>query len=274
MVRSLLIRGMLVGILAGLLAFGFAKLFGEPQVDAAIAFEENHSHEAGAVPAANSMSNMSMAPAATTPAEAPDANAHDHGDEELVSRPMQASFGLLTGVLTYGTALGGIFALVFAFAQGRIGTVSPRATAAVVAVAGFVAVVIVPQIKYPANPPAIGNPATIGSRTELYFIMVAVSILAMIAAFSTAGSLATRFGRWNGTLVAAAAYVVVITLAMLVLPSVNEVPSDFSADVLWKFRMASLGIHTVLWTTLGIAFGMAAERLMPSATKTRIANAY
>ena len=111
---------MLVGILAGLLAFGFAKLFGEPQVDAAIAFEESHSHEAGAVAAANGMSNMSMAPAATTPSEAPDANAHDHGDEELVSRPMQASFGLFTGVLTYGTALGGIFALVFAFAQGRI----------------------------------------------------------------------------------------------------------------------------------------------------------
>jgi hypothetical protein len=30
---------MLVGILAGLLAFGFATVFGEPQVDRAISFE-------------------------------------------------------------------------------------------------------------------------------------------------------------------------------------------------------------------------------------------
>lgn len=40
MMRALLIRGMLVGILAGVLAFGVARIFGEPQVDRAIAFEE------------------------------------------------------------------------------------------------------------------------------------------------------------------------------------------------------------------------------------------
>ncbi len=33
MVGALLLRGMLVGLFAGLLAFGFAKTFGEPQVD-------------------------------------------------------------------------------------------------------------------------------------------------------------------------------------------------------------------------------------------------
>ena len=40
MVGNLLLRGMLVGIFAGILAFGFAKIYGEPQVDRAIAFEE------------------------------------------------------------------------------------------------------------------------------------------------------------------------------------------------------------------------------------------
>jgi hypothetical protein len=39
MVRTLLVRGMLVGIVAGLLSFGFLKIYGEPQVDRAIAFE-------------------------------------------------------------------------------------------------------------------------------------------------------------------------------------------------------------------------------------------
>jgi len=259
MVRSLLIRGMLVGILAGLLAFGFARLFGEPQVDAAIAFEEKHSHdEANSTPA---MGNMSMAPDAKS-AEAPAAHSHDDEEVELVSRPMQASWGLLTGVLVYGTAIGGIFALVFAFAQGRLGSLSPRATAGLIAVVSYTAIVVVPQLKYPANPPAVGNPDTIVSRTELYFLMVAISVLAMIAAFSTANTLANRFGRWNGALIAAAAYVVVVAAGMLILPGVNEVPSDFSATVLWKFRVASLGIHAILWTTLGIAFGFLAQRLM------------
>ena len=37
MTGHLLVRGMLVGLLAGVLAFGFAKTFGEPQIDKAIA---------------------------------------------------------------------------------------------------------------------------------------------------------------------------------------------------------------------------------------------
>jgi hypothetical protein len=36
---TLLLRGMLIGILAGLLCFSFLKIVGEPQVDRAIAFE-------------------------------------------------------------------------------------------------------------------------------------------------------------------------------------------------------------------------------------------
>ncbi|GLS17704.1 membrane protein [Labrys miyagiensis] len=253
MVRSLLIRGMLVGILAGLLAFGFARVFGEPQVDAAIAFEESYSAQEEAKPAPAMSMNMSTAPAA----------GHDHGnDEELVSRPMQASFGLLTGVLVYGTALGGIFALVFAFAQGRLGSLSPRTTAAIVAAIGFAAVVIVPQLKYPANPPAVGNPDTIGMRTALYFTIMALSVLVMIAALNTANRLAASLGRWNANLIAAAAYAVVMAIAMMVLPGVHEVPAGFSADVLWNFRIASLGIHGVLWTTLGLVFGILAQKLM------------
>ena len=39
MAGTLLLRGMLVGIVAGLLCFGFLKIVGEPQVDRAIAFE-------------------------------------------------------------------------------------------------------------------------------------------------------------------------------------------------------------------------------------------
>jgi hypothetical protein len=50
MVGNLLLRGMLVGVLAGLLAFGFARIFGEPQVDRAIAFEEQMSQAKGEAP--------------------------------------------------------------------------------------------------------------------------------------------------------------------------------------------------------------------------------
>ena len=40
MVGKLLLRGMIVGLIAGLFAFAFARVYGKPQVDRAIAFEE------------------------------------------------------------------------------------------------------------------------------------------------------------------------------------------------------------------------------------------
>src|SRR5215468_4309505 len=131
---------MLAGVLAGLLASGFARIFGEPQVDLAVGFEQHLRAIARQAP-----------------------------EPELVGRAIQSTGGLLTGVLVYGCALGGVFALAFAYVYGRIGRLGPRATAALLAALGFVALIVVPQIKYPANPPAIGNTETIGQRTALYF---------------------------------------------------------------------------------------------------------
>ena len=41
---------------------------------------------------------------------------------------MQSSFGLLTAAVVYGLALGGLFALAFAAAYGRVGRASPART--------------------------------------------------------------------------------------------------------------------------------------------------
>jgi Probable cobalt transporter subunit (CbtA) len=231
MVGSLLLRGMLVGVVAGLLAFGFAKVFGEPQVDRAIAFEEQMSEAKGEAP-----------------------------EPALVSRALQAGLGLFTGVVVYSAAIGGLFSLVFAFVYGRVGSLAPRGTAALLALGGFVAIVLVPDLKYPANPPSVGDPDTIGFRTELFFIMLVISVAALVLAVALARRLRARYGAWNATLLAGLAFVVAIAIAQYALPDINEVPEQFSAVVLWRFRVAALGIQVVLWTTIGLLFGVVAER--------------
>ncbi len=82
MVGKLLVRGMLAGIVAGLLTFSFAKVAGEPQVDQAISFEQKADAAKGEAP-----------------------------EPELVSRHTQAGLGLLTGVMAFSAAIGGLFAL-------------------------------------------------------------------------------------------------------------------------------------------------------------------
>ena len=232
-VRGLLVRGMLAGLAAGILAFVFAKVFGEPQVDKAIAFEEAHS------------------PPST---EAP-----------LVSRGMQSTFGLLTGTVVYASALGGVFALAFAAAYGRIGKTGPRTTAAVLALAGFVVIFLVPFTKYPSNPPAVGNDDTIGYRTKIFFVMIAISVFAAIAALRLGRDFVRRFGAWNGVLGAVGAFVVLVAIGELLMPALDEIPKDFPASVIWHFRVATLGTHVVIWTTLGLTFGAAAQRFLVQA---------
>ncbi|MFJ1616034.1 MULTISPECIES: CbtA family protein [unclassified Streptomyces] len=236
-VRALLIRGMLAGLAAGALALFVAYFLGESRVDAAIALEEAHSHDHG-------------------------------GGEELVSRTMQSTAGLATGVLVFGVAIGGIAALVFCYALGRIGRFGPRATAALIAGAALLTVYVVPFLKYPANPPAVGNPDTIGRRTALFFLMVALSVLLAVAAVILGRRLAPRLGNWNATITASVAYVVVIGLAYAFLPSFNEVGKDFPAGLLWEFRLATLAVQATLWVTFGLVFGHLTERLLVSGTGT------
>jgi predicted cobalt transporter CbtA len=263
MIKTLLARGMAVGVVAGLLAFGFGELFGEPQVDHAIAFEakmdaakEAAEKSATAVPS-SAQSQDSMA---GMTGMSGDADGHDHGDEELVSRHVQKTYGLPVGTLVYGASMGGLFALVYAFALGRIRGISPRGLAALLALAGFIAIILVPQIKYPANPPAVGDPDTIGSRTGFYLSMLVISIGAMTSAVLVGRGFVAKHGAWTAALIGGALFIVIVTAAQLILPAINEVPADFPADVLWRFRIASLGMHAIIWTTIGLLFGYLTER--------------
>jgi hypothetical protein len=245
MVRSLLIRGMLVGAGAGLLAFAFAVVFGEPQVGHAIDFESH-------------LAQLH----------------HEPEGPEVVSRGVQRTWGLLTGTVAMGTALGGLFALAYAWAYGRIGNVSARGTAALLALAAYLTIVVIPFTKYPANPPTVGNPDTIGRRTVLYFLMIIISVAAAIAASRIRRQLLPSLGAWNAAIAAFAAFVVVIAVAELLLPAFHETPAGFPADVLYRFRLASLGINATIWLTLGLGFGAAADRLLnPVARKVPAAAA-
>jgi predicted cobalt transporter CbtA len=257
MVGALLMRGMLIGVLAALLSFGFLKIAGEPAVDKAIAFETQMDEAK-----AKAEKDEAMAKGMPMPA--------DEEEPELVSRPVQAGIGLFTGVTVYNVAFGGLFALVFALAYGRMGEFGPRTTAALLAVSGIVAVYIVPNLKYPANPPSVGDPETIQLRTELYFSMIAISLAAMIAAWMSYNRLIRQYGGWNAALIAAGAYLVVVVVVALALPAVNEVPEGFPAVVLWQFRMASLGAQAIMWATIGLGFGAWVERLQSGRSSARL----
>jgi hypothetical protein len=233
MVRNLLIWGLIAGACAGLLATGFAELAGEPSIDNAISFEARQADAAGEAP-----------------------------EPDLVSRDVQSTVGLLTAAVVYGLALGGLFALAYGYVYGRVARTSPRETALWLAASAFAVLFLVPFIKYPANPPGVGNPDTIGHRTLLHLTMMAISVLAAIAAVRVRRAASARVSPAGAAATGGAAYIAIVVAACLVMPAVQEVPQAFPATALWEFRQASVGMNAVLWATIGLLFAAAAPRVL------------
>ncbi|MEU4287446.1 CbtA family protein [Kribbella sp. NPDC026596] len=234
---SLLVRGLIVGLFAGLLAGTFAYVMGEPRVDAAIAIEE-----AGA------------------------AHTHDHGDstepaaeeEPLVSREGQKA-GLFLATSLYGVALGGMFAVGFTLLRRKLRTENDAYAALGLAAAGFVGMVLVPFLKYPPNPPAVGDPDTITRRTVTYLLTLVIGLLAVWAGVA-ASRWAERYGDLARLAGGVIGFLVTIVAAYLILPRINEVPETFPATLLWQFRFASLGTQATLWLLLGFGYAATVDR--------------
>lgn len=220
---SLLLRGLLAGLIAGLLAGAFAFAFGEPHVDAAIAIEEAAAATSGHTGTA---------------------------EEPLVSRTGQKA-GLVLATSLYGIAMGGLLATAFTLLRRRFRMADDSRVALALAGSALLGAVLVPWVKYPPNPPAVGDPSTIDQRTWSY---VAVLVLGLVAVWAAVVAARTQAAEWRRAVAAVVAFLVVVAVAYLMLPRVQEIPDTFPAALLWEFRLTSLGVQAVLWTALGLAF--------------------
>jgi predicted cobalt transporter CbtA len=247
--KRLIARGLLAGAVAAVLAFVFARLCAEPIIGRAIAYED------GRIEAENAQ------------------GVHEHGIE-LFTRGVQANAGLGFGVLLFGVAMGALFAVAFCVVYARAKSRAPRLLSMQLAAAAFIAIYLVPFVKYPPNPPAVGQSESIGERTGWYLVMVLISVVLAVAAVWLARRLVVRFGTWNGGLLAGGAYLVVLAAVTVLLPTVDETPQPlrdaagviiypgFPADVLYEFRLVSLATQLVLWVTIGVLFATLAGRLL------------
>jgi hypothetical protein len=272
MERRLLLRGVLSGAIAGVLTFLFARVFAEPQIGRAI------DYESGRDAAQEALDKAAGLPVA---AAGPD----------LFSRTVQANVGTGVALIAFGAAMGLLFAVAYAVCLGRVGRVRPRPLAMLVAGGGFLGPYLVPFLKYPANPPAIGHPETIRQRTAVYVIMVGASVALLILSVWLGRRLSHRFGNWNASLLAGAVFVVAVAAVMLLLPPLGHLAANhgygshatetpgpltdahgtivypgFPADVLFDFRLASVGAQLLMWAAIGLIFGPLAARLLEPAT--------
>jgi hypothetical protein len=218
--RSVLRIGGLSGVVAGATIGAFLATAGRGPIDAALALEEaGETHSA----------------------------AHD----EMFSRGVQ-QIGGLVGLLLYGTALGVVFAIVFAATARHLPARTALTKALQLGAVGFVTIALVPFLKYPANPPAVGDPDTINQRTSQYLVAVAASILLTVLVFMIAGR--SRTGPIARAWVLTATYVAGVIAILVFLPGTPD-RVDIAADLVWEFRLASIGGLAAGWAMLSLTAG-------------------
>jgi hypothetical protein len=226
MVARYLYRGLVAGLVAGLLAGIFAFFAGEPSVDQAIRLEEAAAHAQ---------------------------------EEETFGRPTQ-KVGLFFATGFSGATVGGIFGVAYAYFRGRLASKSDWTRSLSLAATIFAGASLVPFLKYPANPPTVGDPETIGARTASYFLLVALSLLAILATWYAAKTLRGRgVSSPVRHVTAGLGLLAVLGVLLGVLPAGAD-PGEFPAGLLWEFRISSLGSLLVFWVGLGVVFGVLCER--------------
>jgi predicted cobalt transporter CbtA len=113
-------------------------------------------------------------------------------------------------------------------------------------------VALFPFLKYPANPPGVGEPETIGYRQTLYlgFIVLAVLGLSLAVGLRRLRAVSQGAGAWIAPIIFYAAWAV----GIYVLMPPNPDPVEMSETILRPFRVLSLAGLVVFWAGLGIAF--------------------
>jgi hypothetical protein len=218
-VLRFVLRGLLAGAVAGACAGTLGLLVGEPVLDRAIGIED-----------------------------------HAGGGDPEVSRSLQR-LGLVLATGLYGVAIGGLVGLVFAAMRGRTAHRDDARLALALTAALFAAAVAVPFLKYPAAPPGVGDPETIGRRTELYLLLVGGSLAALLAAWRVAAALPERRPALR-TIVGLVTFCALAGLLAVALPGVDEVPAGYPSGLLDDFRLASGALQLTLWSVLGIGFAV------------------
>lgn len=240
-------RYLLPGIVAGMVGFAFSRLMIEPLIGRAVEYEAQRAHVEGELLGTG----------------------HDHG-HEIFSRAVQSNVGAAVGITVFAVVMGVLFAVTYAVVRSVVGrrglVIHPAGLALLVAAGMFVAIAVIPGVKYPANPPGVGLDDTTAARTSSFLTLVAVSVVCAGIALAVGLAWSRRRGGWSASVVAIGGYLAVMVGAILVLPAFDEVPeplggpdglvlAGFPAGLLADFRLYSLVAQALMWLTIGATFG-------------------
>lgn len=210
--------GVIAGIILAFLNLGIV----EPTIDKAIALEVQKQVSSG--------ENVNMS--------------------ELIDYRYWQKAGAFAGGAIYGAGLASLFGVVFVFARSKLPGKNNKQKAILLAGIMWLVLFLMVALKYPANPPAVGDPETIYYRETLYVGYILISGLAALG--MAVIWIRTRMN--SKKIIIPLIYAAIMVTAYVVMPS-NLDKIEISLDLIQTFRILTAITIGVFWGTLGIIFG-------------------
>jgi predicted cobalt transporter CbtA len=157
-----------------------------------------------------------------------------------------------------GLSIGSLYGIVFAYTRGSIsGTNNNKKRALIVAGIMWLVLFLMPALKYPPNPPAVGNPETIYYRQSLYVAFLAISgfsALGLAFLYRKMMVASSNNTKKKAIIIPSAVYAAIMAGAYLAMPA-NPDPINAPIDLVIGFRITSAITISMFWAVLGVIFG-------------------
>jgi hypothetical protein len=210
--------GVIAGIILALLNLGIV----EPTIDKAIALEVQKQVSSG--------ENVNLS--------------------ELIDYRYWQKAGAFAGGAIYGAGLASLFGVIFVFARNKLPGKNSKQKAIFLAGIMWFVLYLMVALKYPANPPAVGNPETIYYREVLYVAYIMISGFAALAM----AAIWIKIRMNSKRIIVPLIYAAIMGTAYVVMPS-NPDKIEISMDLIQTFRILTTLTIGIFWAILAIIFG-------------------
>jgi predicted cobalt transporter CbtA len=178
--------------------------------------------------------------------------------------------GEIVASTVFGISLSALFGIVFVYSKNSLPGSNNKKKALVLTGIMFVALFLIPTLKYPVNPPAVGNPDTIYYRESLYVGFIAISgfsslALALLYTKKLVKNIHRPSKSKENIAIPVLLYVVIMGTAYLLFPP-NPDKITISKDLIMTFRVAGAFTIGIFWGLMGITLGSFWDKLKPHET--------
>lgn len=212
------------GVTAGLIHGGANFVFVEPSLDQAIGIENQHLFASG------------------EEKDTPEFRA-----EFDSYRYWQKSGQILAGAIL-GISIGSLFGIVFVLSRNSLPGKSDISKSLILAGVMWLTIYFIPFLKYPANPPTVGDPDTVVLRSILYLLFITISGFGAIGFYKIFKKLKTK------KFIAIMGYAIFIGMVFFAMPE-NPDKITASANLVDHFRAMSVLAVSIYWLSLGVVLG-------------------